>query len=267
MLSLNRRVLLTGALITAVAPFARASAAPAASWWAYETRLRARLADAGGGGFEPDFGHALLEGNNAFRRQQSMAPYAWDEALAVCARAHAADMVARSYFAHDAPEGFTPFDRASLLARDLFGPIAENLAWREDAIELSTPREFEALWETSPGHRKNLLHPTCTLAGYGVVKLDRRYYAAGVYAEPAIRLARPLPLRIKGGEELARELTDASPHIDRLAITRPGENPTRIGLPLAQTPQALEAGVWQLRPMQPAGRDAYDILTGPVFFV
>jgi uncharacterized protein YkwD len=267
MISLTRRSLFAGALIAAAAPFARASAAPAASWWDYESRLRARVTDAGGGTFEPDFARALLRSVNGFRAGQSMAPYGWDEGLAACARAHAADMAARHYFAHEAPEGFTPFDRASLLARDLCGPIAENLAWRETPFEPSHPRQFEDLWETSPGHRKNLLHPTCTLAGYGVVRAGQRYWAAGVYGEPSIRLAQPLSLRIGRGDELERELANASPAIDRLAITAPGETPTHIGAPLGQAPPALQPGVWQLRPMQAAGKDAYDVLTGPVFFV
>ncbi|MGE5565547.1 MAG: CAP domain-containing protein [Parcubacteria group bacterium] len=267
MLSLTRRGLFAGALITAAAPFARASAAPAASWWAYDARLRGRLGDAGGGTFEPDFARALLRSVNFFRNDQLMSPYAWDEGLAACARAHAADMAARRYFAHEAPEGFTPFDRASLLARDLCGPIAENLAWRETPFQPSHPRQFEDLWETSPGHRKNLLHPSCTLAGYGVVKVGQRYWAAGVYGQPSIRLARPLSLRISRGDELARELANASPTIDRLSIMPPGENPTHIGAPLAGAPPSLQPGVWQLRPMQPAGGNAYDVLTGPVFFV
>lgn len=264
MVLINRRSLFAGALFTAAAPWTRAAAAAASSWLAYDARLQARLGDAGGGTFQPDFERALLRQNNAFRALEQMAAYAWDEGLAACARAHAADMVGRGYFAHDAPEGFTPFDRASLLARDLCGPIAENLAWRIDPDTPSTPREFEDLWETSPGHRKNLLHQSCTHAGYGVVKVGEKIYAAGVYGDAAIRLARPLPLRLRGGAELAAALAGASPHIDRLALTRPGETPTRV---LETAPPALQPGVWQLRPMRAAGPRAYDVLTGPVFFV
>jgi len=66
--------------------------------------------------------------------------------------------------------------------------------------------------------------------------------------------------------DLTRILAGASPHIARIAITRPGENPTRLGAPLTQPPP-LKSGVWQLHPMQPAGGNRYDVLTGPVFVV
>jgi len=263
---ITRRSLFAGALLTATAlPAAKVLAAPSSQWLSYEARLRSRLADAGGGRFQSDFAYALLRSVNAFRRGQRLSPYAWDEDLAACARAHAADMAVRGYFAHESLEGFSPWDRASLLARDLCGPVAENLAWRTDPRG-SNPRQFEALWEASPGHRRNLLQPSCTLAGYGVVKVGRRTYAAGVYADPAVRLSRPLPLRISGPAELTRDLASASPQIARLAITRPGEDPTRIGTPLTSA-LTLQPGVWQLHPMQPAGNNGYDVLTGPVFVV
>jgi uncharacterized protein YkwD len=264
MVRINRRSLLAGVLI-ATAPPGWAAAAPASSWLAYERRLRARLADAGGGAFQPAFAQALLRQNNGFRRSERMAPYLWDEGLAVAARAHAADMVGRGFFSHETPEGFSPFDRASLLARDLCGPIAENLAWRDYPFEPFSARHFEDLWETSPGHRRNLLHEDCTHAGYAVVKVGTKLYAAGLYGGAAIRLARPLPLRFKDGTELAAALAGASPRIERLALTHPGENPTRIAEPLA-TP-ALTPGVWQLRPMKETSPRSYDVLTGPVFFV
>lgn len=266
MFSVNRRGLMAGALIAAAPSWVRA-AAPASSWAAYDRRLRARLADVGGGAFQPDFGRALLRQNNGLRKAERMASYVWDEGLAACARAHVADMVARRYFAHEAPEGFSPFDRASLLVRDLCGPIAENLAWRDYPYQGSSPREFEDLWETSPGHRRNLLHETCTHAGYGVVRVGTKVYAAGVYGGAAIRLARPLPMRFSNGEELARALEGASPRIERVAVTRPGENPSRIAEPLAKAAPLLQPGVWQLRPLRPTGPNAFDVLAGPVFFV
>lgn len=267
MYQMTRRALLAGALFTAAASPLAALAAPSSSaWLAYDARLRARLADAGGGSFAPALERALLREVNAFRRTERLAGYGWDEGLAACARAHAADMARRGYFAHEAPEGFSPFDRASLLARDLCGPIAENLASREWRFHETSARDFEDMWETSPGHRANLLHADCTHAGYGVVKVGDKYVAAGVYGGAAVRLARPVPLRIRGAGELSAALAGASPHIDRLAFTRPGEDPGRVGEPLGRTP-ALPPGVWQLRPMQQTSRGRFDVLTGPLVVV
>jgi len=262
---ISRRGLFAGAF-AAAACFSPAIAAPSSPWLSYEARLRARLSDAGGGAFDARFANDLLGQANAFRRSQGLATLQWDEGLATCARAHAADMAARHYFAHNTPEGFTPSDRASLLVRDTCALVTENLAWRDYPVQGSNPRDFETLWENSPGHRRNLLLPEANVAGYGVVKLGSAYYAAGVYAESVIKLSQAVPLRLGAGANLAPALAGASPQIQRLALTRPGEEPARLAPPLNRPP-VLQAGLWQLRPMQAAGGDLYNVLTGPVVLV
>lgn len=265
---MTRRSVFAGALLFAGAT--RAAAAPAASqitaWLAYEQRLHARLADAGGGAFEEDFAQALLSQANMLRGSQQLGAYQWDEGLAACARAHAADMASRNYFAHETPEGFTHLDRTSLLTRDLCGETAENLAWRSLSSGRSTPRDFEALWEASPGHRKNLLREHYTSAGYGVVRVGNAYYAAGVYADARVRLSRPLPLTVRGGADLTSALDGSSPNVERVAWTAPFQDPTWARSPGEPLP-SLQPGIWQLRPMRAAGVNRFDVLAGPLFFV
>ena len=266
---MTRRGVFAAGLLLAGATGALAAPAPSpssAAWLDYEARLRARLADAGGGRFDAAFAQELLSQVNGFRSSQGLGSYAWDDGLAACARAHAADMANRNYFAHETPEGFTHLDRTSLLTRDLCGETAENLAWREGQRGGSTPRQFEQLWETSPGHRKNLLREHYTSAGYGVVKVGAAYYAAGVYADASVRLARPLPLRVRSGAELTPALSGASPNIDRLTVTQPFQNPTWMAAASEKIPP-LQPGIWQLRPMRFAGGNRFDVLTGPLFFV
>lgn len=264
---IDRRSLLAGGLFAAAVPFAApAKAAGASSWAAYEARLRARMADAGGGVFETGFARDLLAQVNGFRRGQRLSGLRWDEGLAACARAHAADMAARDYFAHQSPEGFSHLDRASLLTRDLCAGMTENLAWRDDGARRSTPRDMEVLWEGSPGHRENLVDRTATHAGYGVVRVRNAYYAVGLYTDAEVRLAQPLPLKLKAGASLASALAGASPHIERLALTRPGQDPSRLAPLLSEAP-LLEPGVWQVRPMVSHGTNRFDVLNGPVIFV
>lgn len=263
--SLTRRGVFAGALLAAGVAHG-ALAAPAASnrFLAYEQKLRARLADAGGGRFDAYFSQALLSEVNGFRADQGLGAYQWDEDLAACARAHAADMASRDYFAHPSPEGFTHLDRVALLARDLCGSTAENLAWREDPRG-STPGQFQQLWENSPGHRKNLLRETYTRAGYGVVRINNAYYAAGVYADASLRLSRPLPLSLETGRDLAGALDGAGPDIRRLAVTAPFQQPT-WSTTVDKMP-VVQPGTWQLRPLHAAGGNSFDVLTGPLFVV
>jgi len=280
-IAMNRRSLLAGALLMAAAGRSHAGVPPvqsadmvaaraagpkaASAWIAYELQLRARLADAGGGQFDEDFARALLPEVNGFRGAAKLQPYAWDDGLALCARAHAADMAGRGYFGHASPEGFLHLDRVALLTRELCGGTAENLAWR-DYPTGTAPRDMQTLWEQSPGHRRNLLREGYASAGYGVVKVGGAYYAAGVYAQAGVRLASPFPLWPGEGRGLEPALSGASPTIEQLALTPPFQPPTWMAAPSGKMP-ALQPGAWQLRPLQRASEGHFDVLSGPVFFV
>jgi uncharacterized protein YkwD len=54
---------------------------------------------------------AMLATVNAERAAHGLPPLTYDERLSEIARSHARDMVLRSYFAHETPEGESPFDR------------------------------------------------------------------------------------------------------------------------------------------------------------
>ena len=271
-MGVTRRGVFAAALLlgSGVSVLARAATAPAPSsvstWLGYEERLRARMDDAGGGDFDLDFGRELLTQTNGFRDDAALERYQWHDGLAAVARAHAADMAARGFFAHESPEGFSHLDRVSLLTRDLCAATVENLAWRNDGGRATSPRQFETMWEQSPGHRKNLLRNGYDSAGYGVVRVGTTYYAAGVYASTAVQLANPLPLTLEAGPELTQALQGAQPAIQRMAVTRPFEQPTAMTTPGAGLPD-LASGVWQLRPLQASAPGRYNVLPGPMFFV
>lgn len=114
----------------------------------------------------------MLEETNRLRRQHRLVPLAYLPVLDVSADAHAADLIAREYFAHESPEGHGPMDRLKqrtpqLLVRGL----AENLWMLQtnapDQME-GTVREAYQGWMNSPGHRENLLKPQWRQSGIGV---------------------------------------------------------------------------------------------------
>ncbi len=278
-LALSRRSVLAGALLLGGATTARAAIAPVVgpatpaptdearsidAWANYNSRLIQRLNDAGGGSFDAAFSRALLDRVNVFRRKLALRPYVWHEGLAICARAHAGDMAARNYFAHAAPEGFTHLHRVALIARDLCGPTAENLAWRESPGGTS-PDDIESLWELSPGHRHNLLRGDYGSAGYGVVRVGDSIYAAGVYADASIRLSSALPLWVNKESDLQQALADASPAIENLALTHPFQTPTWVTTPSRRMP-VLQEGAWQVRPMRKTEDGRFAVVSGPLFF-
>ena len=59
----------------------------------------------------PELEARMLELINKERGAHGLRPLAPDPELTVVARKHSGDMFARGYFAHDTPEGRSPFDR------------------------------------------------------------------------------------------------------------------------------------------------------------
>lgn len=101
---------------------------------------------------------------NAIRRAQGVAPLGRSAILDRAARAHAADMQARGYFAHEAkggPNGATPKARVKA-AGCKTRTVAENIA--KGPFTESIVLEG---WANSPGHRQNLLSATKTTYGLG----------------------------------------------------------------------------------------------------
>lgn len=92
---------------------------------------------------------------------ESSAALESSESLGRAARLHARDMAERQYFAHDTPEGLTPFDR---MRREGFEGCAmgENLAQGQTSAE-----EVVAGWLKSPDHCENLLDPGFGRVGLG----------------------------------------------------------------------------------------------------
>jgi uncharacterized protein YkwD len=98
---------------------------------------------------------------NADRAANGLAPVRANSKLASLAGDYAQDMINRNFFAHNNPEGQTPFDR--MRERGIsFGYAGENLA-----INTSVAGAEQAFMN-SPGHRANILNPRYTQVGIGV---------------------------------------------------------------------------------------------------
>ncbi len=167
----------------------------------YYARLQARVLDAGGGRFLPAVEDALMPEHNDFRARQRLPDLRRHEGLVFAARAHAADLLQRRYFEHASPEGFTSVERVSLLARSFIGLAGENIVEVEggppaDAADLAE------LWRNSPGHRQNMLRPSYTHIGIGVVRGGARTISAVAFGESFAELDAPLAWRIGDGSAL-----------------------------------------------------------------
>jgi len=104
----------------------------------------------------------MLRDLNSNRARHGLMPLIEDRRLDAIARAHAVEMIARRYFAHDSADGRSPFARM-----DQAG-IAYQWAGENIAHDASALAATDALWQ-SPRHRANLLGPH--FARVGIVAL------------------------------------------------------------------------------------------------
>jgi uncharacterized protein YkwD len=120
---------------------------------------------------------------NRVRAQHSESPLQPNAALEMAAEEHDSELIADNYFAHIAPNGTTPVDRANATGY-IPGPkvgyvIGENLAW--GTLSLSTPQSIVAAWVASPGHLANIL--------------EAQYRDTGIAVTPAV------PASLGGGQQ------------------------------------------------------------------
>lgn len=261
----SRRLLLAGLgglLATPVAARAIPSAAEEV-WLAYEARLRARVADAGGGAFQAASERELLSLTNAARSAAGAPVLTWNGELARVARSHAADLAARGYVEHLSPEGFDPSLRVGLLARRMIGSASENIAYRR-AEQVADAGELMGIWRRSSSHWSNLLRPRYAQAGFGVVVRGQKTYAVGLYARPDGALGAPLPFRLAQEGELASAVREASPALDGFALADPLNHSAWARMD-GEDGGPLPPGIYQLRPRRRVSPARYEVLWGPIF--
>jgi uncharacterized protein YkwD/uncharacterized membrane protein required for colicin V production len=116
---------------------------------------------------DPEAELRLLELLNEERRRAGVRPLVRDATIDSVARGHATDMLQRGYFAHETPEGLTPFDRMRAGSAQ-FVVAGENLA-----LAPTVTLAHQGLME-SPGHRANILRPEFGRVGIGAMRADGR---------------------------------------------------------------------------------------------
>jgi uncharacterized protein YkwD len=116
----------------------------------------------------------MLKLVNEERTKRGLKPLKPDPALTAVARAHSADMMKRGYFAHENPEGLSPFDRMRN-AHITFYSAGENLALAQ-TLEIAHTNLMN-----SPGHRANILQPSFGRLGIGIV--DGGFYGLMISQE------------------------------------------------------------------------------------
>ncbi len=108
---------------------------------------------------------------NQLRVRAGLAPLRLHPALSRAALRHSQEMLTLGYFSHQSP---TP-GRSSVgdrISAEGVRPrrYAENIFGCEGVSAAEVPRRAVEEWMQSPGHRRNILDPTFTHTGLGVVE-------------------------------------------------------------------------------------------------
>jgi len=98
----------------------------------------------------------------------------WNTKLETAAYLHSKDMAERNYFAHDTPEGVSPWDRMKAQGYSSFSAAGENIAAGQPTLEAVIKG-----WVNSPGHCQNLMSASFTEVGMG--RFDKAGSTYGVY--------------------------------------------------------------------------------------
>ncbi len=106
---------------------------------------------------------AFVQLMNEHRVEVGCQPLEWNGSVADVARAHSQDMIDRDFFAHDNPDGKSPFQRLQD-AEIGYSRAAENIAFGYPTAEAVLQA-----WLNSSGHRRNIENCSLTQHGVGLV--------------------------------------------------------------------------------------------------
>jgi uncharacterized protein YkwD len=150
----------------------------------------------------------ILELVNEERQKTGASPLQPESTLDSIARGHSDDMLARGFFDHLNPDGFSDYDRVAIHHRRLIGLSGENI-WTgsgvnaSDVNKLATEMMYgDKGWMNSPGHRANILRPDYTHLGVGISVRGSEIRATQNFAMIRGYIEQPVPQQLSSGASL-----------------------------------------------------------------
>lgn len=151
----------------------------------------------------------VAELSNVYRHNADLQPLVLSQTLTESAQAKADDMVAKGYFAHNSPDGTTPWMFFSKV-NYAYDTAGENLALTNQSASAVVDG-----WYNSPGHRANMLSSLFTEVGYGIAFVPSFTYNGTVYSDVylvAAHYAKPtMPVSGAAGFRVVSKLPPGTP--------------------------------------------------------
>ncbi len=132
--------------------------------------------------FAAIFATVLIDQTNEKRGEEHLGTLAYNIQLEDAAKMKADDMAAKGYFAHNSPDGKTPWDWIDKAHYD-FSAAGENLA-----VNFVDSKDVTEAWMHSPSHRANIVNPNYTEIGIataqGVYKGRTAIFVVQMFGRP-----------------------------------------------------------------------------------
>ncbi|OGZ08327.1 MAG: hypothetical protein A3C93_05995 [Candidatus Lloydbacteria bacterium RIFCSPHIGHO2_02_FULL_54_17] len=179
------------------------------------------------------FATVLVEQTNEVRTGQSLAMLTPSPVLAEVARMKAEDMAAKGYFAHNAPDGKTPWYWFRQAGYNYIA-AGENLA-----VNFTDSKDVTLAWLNSPSHRANIVNGNYTEIGIataqGFYKGKEAVFVVEVFGRPASALRDVLPPSVESAtKDIVRAVeTKTSVLVPAPALAQPVKAATAPGTPSA----------------------------------
>jgi uncharacterized protein YkwD len=205
-------------------------------------------------------------------------PLEEDQGLSRAARAHALDLLERTYLDHLDRHGRTASERVGILDRRFVGAVGENLAehigLEADAVaDQIGPLAHRIMdgWMRSSGHRHNLLSPTYTHQGIGAAVQGERLVVVHVFGERRAALEEPLPISVKSGHELPLTVSPGSGHRvpEKYGFARPGQPAGDVvTIDLSAREVMVDPGTYRVEFFIPTEQsNTFSVADGPIVVV
>jgi uncharacterized protein YkwD len=116
---------------------------------------------------------SVLKSMNAYRAEKGLPTLRFDARLQKAAEDRMRDMEEQEYWAHESPQGRSPFTWLAAEAYD-FAYAGENLACGFETTEV-----LVSSWMESPGHRDNIMSPMYVDCAIAIIDGSTRGRAVG----------------------------------------------------------------------------------------
>ena len=162
----------------------------------------------------------IISLTNESRLAYGLAALSENQQLKAAAQAKAEDMLAKGYFAHNTPDGKTPWDFI-VSAGYTYLQAGENLA-----VNFLDAEDVEAAWMNSPGHKANILNKHFQEIGIGIAQGTYQGHNAifvvqefGLAAQQKVLLSEePTVVEGLGAKVPAAKVTDKKAVLDSASL-------------------------------------------------